>query len=77
MAFRVMMLLEVEEEDMATIGAMSGPEEEAGVVGVDLTTEEGVDSLKETLDGSGIIMNGMRANQQKPDPEGIVWKTEI
>ena len=82
MAFRVMMMpLGVEEEVEDIVEVMKGPEEEAEVVevvvGVDLTTEEGVDSLKETLDGSGIIMSGMKANQQKPDPEGIVWKTEI
>ena len=45
MAFRVIMLLEAEVEDLATTGEMNRPEEEAGVVGVDLTTEEGVDPL--------------------------------
>ena len=72
MAFRVIMLLEVEVEDLATTGEMNRPEEEAGVVGVDLTTEEGVDPLKETLDGSKNTMNGVRASHQTPDLEEIV-----
>ena len=72
MAFRVIMLLEVEVEDLDTTGVMNRPEEEVGVAGVDPTTEEGVDPLKETLDGSKNTMNGVRASHQTPDLEEIV-----
>ena len=56
----------------ATAEGQNSPEVGVEEVEADLTTEEGVDPLKETLDGSENIMNGVRANHQTPDPEEIV-----
>ena len=70
MTFRGIMLLEAEDLDI--IEEMNRPEEEVGVAGVDPTTEEGVDPLKETLHELKNIMIGVKANHQTPDQEEIV-----